>query len=1065
MKPLFRPAVRPIHRQNRKKISWIDLLSIRVATVSGPPGSLAHLCPVMMLKNRLACLRLPAMFLLGALVIRGSVATSQTVPSGWLVSDSLMGQLQRMSFEQNPDRDLWTIRINEVCASNGDIIPDGQGVFSDWIELRNFGDEPINLQGWWLSDNPAQPFKHQISESLWIEPGGYLLLWANNQPAQGPAHLNFSLDMQGEHVILHSETQEQVDAMGFGFSPENMSWSYVDMSGTWALTQQPTPLAENSTDGYAGVPEAPWFSIQNLFVEFPAQLTISHPIAQMVRYTLDGTVPDENSPILAGPIVLTENLCVRARAYAPGYLPGRVGTRCYLTQQSTELDVVTVALNHNDFWGPSGIYTNAFSGLEKAVSVGHYSPDGQQKYSLDMGVKIHAPDGRPQKSLRFYARSIYGQSSLDHQLFPDKNIDSFKRFVLRNAGNDGRDSPLSRTGLRDPLITWLYRSIDSDYGRAAYRPVHLYLNSNYWGIYNMRERQDEHWIKSNYGYEPGTYDFLERTADVPSTFSAISGNWDDYNLMYNAAIDLDLSQPENYAIIKDWMNIRNFCDYQLTQILICNQDHLSNNMKFWKPYDNSRKWEWIIWDTDWGFGTYYPSYPHGYPTWNALNFSLSNWGGWTSNVETLLFQNLVESPEFLETLCTRAADLHNSYFLPNRIIGKLHEYRDEIIGDIAMQFDRWGNSMLNWTNRLDYMESFITERPGYYLQHFTDRFDLGEIRTIYIEVNPPGAGYVEVNTIQTDSDTWQGNYFEAIPVRVKAVAHPGYAFQFWDNGPMVAEQWISLVSDSTVVAHFHPMDYTGFPIINEIHYRPAAWLDSEEWIEIRNNGPESIDLSGWTLNDGGNSPFTFEEGTILAADSFLVVCKDSLIFNQIYPNMTKRVGNFTFNLSNQGETLFLKDPSGLVVNAVTYGISAPWPSAPNGNGPTLELANPFADNNNGSHWFARPQPGGTPGAENFYVSDINDLSEFSISLFPNPSDGRNTFLKLVAGSVGRHHITLTDNLGRIAAEAVVDKPAEGEWLLSMSDLFPLTGLDAGVYLISVRQADEIIGRKRLLLMR
>lgn len=955
------------------------------------------------------------------------------------------------------DRDVETLRINEICASNNTVWQTEPVQYPDWIELHNYGDEDINLMGRWLSDNPDDPFKHQIDQNLWIAAGGYLLLYADNQPSLGPAHLNFSLSSSGEDVLLSTADFVEIDAVSFGAIPTDMSWGYVAVNDVWALFPDPTPEAENIGQNFTDILQPPVFSESNLFFDSPFSLSMSQSQGAQIRFTVNYDDPTETSDVYTTPITVMMNVCVRARAYADGYYPSPVATQCFASAADYTLDIVTVTAPSGSFWGAGGIYSNPFSGLEKRVHVAQFSHEGEPKYAMDMGARIHAPDGRQQKSLRFHARSEYGNTSLDYPLFPTKSIGSFKRFVLRNAGNDGLEASVSRTGMRDPLISWLYSSLNPDYGQSAYEPVHLFLNGEYWGIYNMRERQDEHFIKSNYGYEGDEIDLLERTASVPSTFDALAGTWEDYDQMHQTAIDLDLSQDENYAIIADWINIENYVDYQLTEILICNQDWLSNNMKFWRPQDNSRKWEWIIWDTDWGFGTFYPSYPHGLPNWNALNFSLSNWGGWTADVETYLLQNLVESPIFLEYFCTRAADLRNSYFLPERIVSKLHEYRDRLLPDIPMQFERWGSSMMTWNSRVDYVESFVNDRPVHFLQHFTDRFDLGEIYPIHLEIDPPGAGYIEVNTIQTDNDVWEGYYFEGIPVRLKAMAYPGFTFSHWSNETFAAEQFVQVTPDVNLTAFFEEIVVSGLPIINEINYYPSAGLDAGEWIEIRNNGPGTVNLSGWTLEDD-LSAYAIPTGTNVGINEFLVVCADTLLFKTVYPDVSPYIGDFNFALGNSGETLYLRNPEGQLIDAVTYSDSSPWPSAADGNGATLELISPLLDNAVATNWFCRPEAGGTPGAENVpYIAIEEPDSFYSMVFYPNPIAGHldQASLYLSTKQAATFAISAFDLTGKNCGtlEMAVSEP--GIQKLSASSIFN-QGMKpvGGLYLLEVRSGDE-----------
>ncbi|MCH8194416.1 MAG: lamin tail domain-containing protein, partial [Planctomycetes bacterium] len=94
------------------------------------------------------------------------------------------------------------VQINELMASNRETLQDNAGDYEDWIELHNPASAPVDVGGWFLSDDLGQPQKWQIprdSASLTtIAGGGFLVIWADNQPEQGILHARFRLSAGGE---------------------------------------------------------------------------------------------------------------------------------------------------------------------------------------------------------------------------------------------------------------------------------------------------------------------------------------------------------------------------------------------------------------------------------------------------------------------------------------------------------------------------------------------------------------------------------------------------------------------------------------------------------------------------------------------------------------------------------------------------------------------------------------------------------------------------------------------------------------------------------------------------
>ncbi len=158
---------------------------------------------------------------------------------------------------------------------------------------------------------------------------------------------------------------------------------------------------------------------------------------------------------------------------------------------------------------------------------------------------------------------------------------------------------------------------------------------------------------------------------------------------------------------------------------------------------------------------------------------------------------------------------------------------------------------------------------------------------------------------------------------------------------------------------------TGVAVINEINYNSPDDANTEDWIEIFNPGTESVNLSGWIFKDSDDDhAFQIPDGTILEAGSYLVIVEDADAFTEIHPNVTNYVGDTGFGLSGGGELIRLFDPNDTLVDFVEYDDNSPWPTEPDGDGPTLELMDPTMDNSLGESWQASYMDYGTPGAVN-----------------------------------------------------------------------------------------------------
>jgi len=156
-------------------------------------------------------------------------------------------------------------------------------------------------------------------------------------------------------------------------------------------------------------------------------------------------------------------------------------------------------------------------------------------------------------------------------------------------------------------------------------------------------------------------------------------------------------------------------------------------------------------------------------------------------------------------------------------------------------------------------------------------------------------------------------------------------------------------------------------VMNEVMYNPPDGPEGDEleFLELYNRGAEEVDISGWKFTEGIS--FTFPPGTIIEPESYLVVCSDPAEMLSRY-GIYNIIGPFSGRLSNQGERVALSDNSDVptLIDEVDYETGGDWPGEPDGNGPSLELVNPWVDNSIGAHWRAsQPRVSrGTPGGQN-----------------------------------------------------------------------------------------------------
>ena len=247
-------------------------------------------------------------------------------------------------------------------------------------------------------------------------------------------------------------------------------------------------------------------------------------------------------------------------------------------------------------------------------------------------------------------------------------------------------------------------------------------------------------------------------------------------------------------------------------------------------------------------------------------------------------------------------------------------------------------------------------------------------------------------------------------------------------------------------------------IFNEINYKSATGFDTGDWVEIYNIEENPADISGWIFKDNDDEHiFEIPAGTVLEPGGYLVLCEEIALHKQLHPEIENVIGNFSFGLSANGELIRLYNHSGILVDSVVYENQSPWPTEPNGQGPTLELKNPFLDNALGENWAAS-QANGTPGTINssYVNSIINEAgADVSMNIFPNPSSGK-VNIDFYCLDTGTAVVSIFDYTGKLVAELYQEISSPGIASVKTNEI-----LNPGLYIVRINLNSRSISGKLL----
>ncbi|MEL1222802.1 MAG: CotH kinase family protein [Candidatus Neomarinimicrobiota bacterium] len=882
-------------------------------------------------------------------------------------------------------------------------------------------------------------------------------------------HTNFRLDSDGETLLLSTGDENILDSINVIELETDMSFGRQAESNQWGLFDEPTPGTSNPYSSYEGSLSKPQFSLESGFYD-SNQLQIeleSNDDGASIHFTLDGSPPTPSDLEYEYPITINSSTVVRARSFLDGWVKSNITTKTYLLSEEPPagLPAIFITTDLNSFFDDdTGMYVmgpnadtwnfpyfgaNFWEDWERPIHFEILEVDGTG-YDADAGVKIFGGWSRafPQKSLSIFSRSHIGPSVFEYKLFPNSDIEKYESFVLRNSGNDWES-----TMLRDGFITGLTDELDIDHQR--YRPSALYINGEFWGIQNIREKVNEHFIASNHSISSEHIDLLD--IQGVNDENIVHGTNTDYIELINYLETQNINDPAIENALDNWIDIDSYMSYQAFQIFVDNRDWPGNNIKFWRDHRVGGKWRWILYDTDFGFGIW-DQYAY---TFNTLRFALDpNGPGWPNPPwSTFVFRKLMENENFQNSFINIYCDMLNTVLLPEFLTTRL----DSISGNIeemipvhrARWFNdgEWPNSTTNWENRLNQMENFADQRRNYAIMHLMDEFELPSLSQITIARTPESGGLVKVNTIDISETSWQGYYFPTVPIQVKAIHSDGFEFGYWLEFPDSSSTMNLDIQDAmTLTAVFLPTELTsGSLVINEINYNSSEDHESGDWIEIFNPGDMDIDISGYKLKDDNNDhSYNFPDETIIPSGEYLVISNDLEAFSELYSSQIPIVGPFDFGFGGGGDEVRIFDQEGVLVDSVSYDDGSPWPLEPDGGGPTLELKNSNLDNELAESWSSS-SGFGSPGEQNTSYLNVNDLKdpgpeEYALlNAYPNPFNG-SINIPIIIPSQTNSKVIIFNVLGQKVTEISIEHFGIGKHTISWNGQNELgNDVGSGVY--------------------
>lgn len=658
------------------------------------------------------------------------------------------------------------IYINEFLASNTGIIvdPDYQES-ADWLEIYNAGNNTIDLGGYFLTDNFDDKSKWQIPVGTTIDAHGFLIIWADGYNTG--LHTSFKISSSGEELAILNPSGAFIDSVSFGLQETNISMGRKPDGGQeWVYFPQPSPGTSNYTPDFEGVVKnKPLFTPLGGIFNSPVTVSVTNTFGGNIHYTLDGSEPNENSPILLDDIQVNETTVIRARILKPLQIPGKTVTHTYFINSDNsigDLPVVSLVSAPENFWdAEKGIYVQDFKpDWEIPVNIELFENDGSDRagFNQKAGVKVNGLYSwqLPQKMLGVYFRKEYGSGKLDYPLLFDEDRNVFDNFALRASGSDWAYT-LFRDGMTQSLTEY---NMDIDY--QGFRAAVLYINGQYMGINNLRSKIDESFIVEKHHLGDQKIDMIENEDYVEA------GSLDQY-AEFEKLYHGDLEEESNYIAVAELMDIENFTDFIISEIYSQNTS-VDHNIMAWKPKDGG-KWKWILNDLDRGF-------------FNAGSNLIDYYVG----RDVIPFFNLLRNDNYKHYFGKRLADHLFTTYDPERVKSVIDKFKANIEKEVPKHIARWQGtgtdygdpipSVEYWENEVGKMKTFADNRPSALLNDLRN-YGFQASQPLTVSIVPENAGKIEFNGLKIDGSRNRGAYPENEEITLIAHSKDGYIFAGW----------------------------------------------------------------------------------------------------------------------------------------------------------------------------------------------------------------------------------------------------------------------------------------------
>jgi hypothetical protein len=634
-------------------------------------------------------------------------------------------------------------------------------------------------------------------------------------------HTNFKISSNGETIKLYNPSNIQISSLNVNCGPgyDVSAGSFPDATVTIKKFSEPTPgLSNNGSIPAVNYTMAPVLSVNSGIYTSAFSVNISDPNnpGANIYYTLDASDPDTNSILWNGiPISVSQTTIVRARSFLNGYIPSTITSASYLFNLNHTTPIISLISDSLNLFGPTGMFDNPTLDLLKASSIDYFDSTANHNllFSRRAGIIMDGgwgSRGLPQRPFRIkFDDGVLGQGPISGFIIPDRpNRNQYSDFMLRNGSNQYLILPH-----KDAAQTKMMGDGTNNY-YSAWRPATVYINGEYWGLYELREKFNTEMFELSENATESSIEILSSSAQYGFQLRAVEGDVQNFYDSYNSFSQLNPLDSTFWNQADQYFDMTYYNDYMIGEIWMNNADwgFNYNNLKIYRSNATNYRWRYILMDLEYGL---LPNPSNDFSCGYDLLEQLINWPSTDPvNPHFNIFWKGIQNDRFRNYFINRFADQMNTMYLPSRLLAIENSMYNQTLPEMPAHFARWGdpnNVPAHMNGYLQYHQLFSDElacRPDNMRNQIQSNFNLPQQVQVELDVFPTNGGEISISTIKPDNYPWNGIYFDGVPIQIEALAMPGYQFSHWESNGLIPDTLNAVFLDTlttsaiSFTAHF-----------------------------------------------------------------------------------------------------------------------------------------------------------------------------------------------------------------------------------------------------------------------